>query len=98
MSTDQPELPELWRDVFMVVREVPGRGLCGIQRFIFSCGLLTDLRFDGAFYDYKARYCYPLASEALRGLAEWDGTGDPPGEWLKEKVSERMWEAPENAG
>lgn len=84
------EIPELWRDVFVCVREVPGQGLCGVQRFIYTCGLLTRMSFDGPAYNYRARYCYPLASEALRALSEWDGKGDPPGEWIKEKVSERM--------
>lgn len=82
-------IPEFWRPMFLQAREVPGRGVCGVQRFIFSCGLLTDLRFDGLGYGYSARYCYPIARDAERALAEWDGIGDPPGEWIKEKVSER---------
>jgi len=83
------EVPEHWRSEFRVVRRVPGRGLCGIQRFIFTCGLLTDLKFYEMENDYTARYCYPNEREALRALQAWDGTGDPPGPWIKEKVSGR---------
>lgn len=83
------EVPELWRDAFLVVREIPGRGLCGLQHFIYTCGLLTNMRFDGVSYAYDARYCYPLLGDALCALREWDGKGDPPGDWVKEKVSER---------
>lgn len=82
-------LPEIWRKEFLLVREIPGHGLCGVQRFIYTAGLLTHLRFDAFTYDYDARYCYPIAADALRDLLQWDGTGDPPGEWIKEKVSER---------
>lgn len=83
------EVPELWRDSFIALREVPARGLCGLQRFIFTTGLLTDLTFDGMAYNYSARYCYPRMIDAWHALATWDGTGDPPGEWVKEKVSGR---------
>ena len=83
-------IPDIWRDQFLATREIPGHGLCGVQRFIFTTGLLTHLRFDAFTYDYAARYCYPIAADALRDLRTWDGTGDPPGEWIKEKVSERM--------
>jgi hypothetical protein len=82
-------VPELWRCQFIEARELPGQGLCGVQRFIFSCGLLTELTFDGYSYDYTRRYCYHLASHALEALRTWDGKGDPPGEWIKEKVSGR---------
>lgn len=84
------DLPELWRGAFLGLRKVPARGLCGIQRFAFTCGLLVDLKFDGTFYDYSARYCYESFAEALQGLVLWDGKDDPPGEWIKEKVSERF--------
>jgi hypothetical protein len=87
------ELPALWRDQFIATREIPGCGLCAVQRFAYTCGLLTGLRFDGHSYFYVARYCYPNGVDALRDLAVWDGQGDPPGEWVKEKVSERMRDA-----
>lgn len=92
-------LPEVWRSEFLAVRDVPTRALCGVQGFIFTCGLLTNLRFDGLLYDYDARYCFESRSEAMRALLAWDGTGDPPGEWIKEKVSGRSrlpepWDQP----
>lgn len=82
-------IPELWQDEIDNPRLVPGRGLCGTQRFIFTTGLLTNLRFDGLTYDYDARYCYPIAKDARDALEAWDGNGDPPGEWIKEKVHGR---------
>lgn len=73
-----------------VSREIPGQGLCGVQRFIFTTGLLTHLRFDSVSVDYAARYCYESHRDALEALATWDGKNDPPGDWIKEKVTDRL--------
>lgn len=89
MDTLETLVPPEWRDQFMDARAIPGRGLCVVQRFVFTCGLLTGVTLNGLCYDYTARYCYPIGSDALRDLREWDGAGDPPGEWVKEKVSGR---------
>lgn len=87
------EVPGAWLTEFLLLRSITGLGLCGVQRFAFTSGLLVNLRFDGLSYFYDARYCYSTANEALKDLAEWDGQGDPPGEWIKEKLSER-WRCP----
>lgn len=84
------EIPKIWRDEFLSTREIPSRGLCVVQRFIYTCGLLVNVRLDDYTYDYDARYCYPIGADALVALRDWDGTNDPPGEWVKEKVSERV--------
>jgi len=86
MST---QLPDMWSDAFLAVREIPGLGLCAVQRFVFTCGLLVNVRISGLSYDYDARFCYSLSRDALRDLQDWDGKGDPPGDWIKEKVSGR---------
>lgn len=88
--TVEVDVPEEWRTEFVMTREVAGRGLCGVQRFIYTCGLLTDLSFSGLTYGYSARYCYEVPLDARAALGEWDGVGDPPGAWVKEKVSERL--------
>lgn len=82
-------IPPEWKTTIPFAREVPGRGVCGLQSFVFTWGLLVNLRFDGMFYRYDARYCYPLFGDARAALRDWDGTGDPPEGWVKEKVSER---------
>jgi hypothetical protein len=82
-------IPNIWRGEFLAAGDVPGRGLCAVQRFIYTCGLIVNLRFDGLAADYDARYCYPSGRDAIAALFSWDGIGDPPGEWIKEKVSGR---------
>lgn len=67
-------------------REIPGQGWCGIRRMVFTCGLFINL--DD--YGYSRRYCYGDELEAKMALSIWDGQGDPPGMWIKEKPSERL--------
>ena len=63
------------------VRYVPTRGYCGIQQMLFTCGLFVTLDE----YGYKGRYCYRSEEEAVAALEEWDGEGDPSGDWLAKK-------------
>jgi hypothetical protein len=66
------------------IREIPGRGICGLQRFIFTTGLVIGMDEIG----YQGRYCYSTENEALDAINSWDGTGDPPGLWIKYKGRE----------
>jgi len=65
------------------IRDIPGRGLCGLREFIFTIGLCEGL----TEHDYKGRWCYPkdLADEAIIAFLTWDGIGDPIGDWVKYK-------------
>lgn len=86
------DIPDEWKEPggIVLVREVPGQGVCVLQHFIFTCGLLTNVTFPlWCTYDFAARYCYESFADAKHALATWDGKGDPPGPWVKEKLSER---------
>jgi hypothetical protein len=63
------------------LREIPGRGVCGLHRFIFTVGLMVGLDRTG----YKGRYCYESNAQAKEALETWDGIGDPSGTWIKYK-------------
>lgn len=82
-------IPAQWRDQMKEPREIDGK-LCCLQHFIFTTGLLVGVTFDGMTYNYEARYCYATVVDALGALIRWDGQGDPPGPWVKEKVSGRL--------
>jgi len=82
-------IPAHWAKQLFLPRVVPGHGLCVLERFLTTVGLLTNVELDDAGYGYARRYCYPLWNDAEAALQEWDGSGDPPGEWIKEKVSGR---------
>jgi hypothetical protein len=63
------------------IREIPGKGLCGLRKFIFTTGLVIGM--DEV--QYYGRYCYSDESDALKALNEWNGKGDPSGPWIKYK-------------
>lgn len=71
----------LERSGYYHIREVPGKGLCGIARMVFTSGLCYGLNEES----YVGRYCYEHFDDALKALEEWDGNGDPPGDWIKHK-------------
>lgn len=55
--------------------------VCGLHRMIFTVGL-----FVGLTRNYReGRYCFPTYRDAELALEEWDGIGDPPGNWIKYK-------------
>lgn len=57
-------------------------GKCyAILRFIFTTGLVVGIDSVG----YESRYCYSNHIDAVKALEEWDGTGDPTGNWIKQK-------------
>lgn len=63
------------------LREVEGRGLCGLMKFIFTTGLVLGLDE----HSYRGRYCYSSAADAQSALDSWDSQGDPGGPWIKYK-------------
>jgi hypothetical protein len=39
---------------------------------------------------YRTRYCYERSFEAVHAFLTWDGEGDPPGMWVKQKPEDRL--------
>lgn len=52
-----------------------------IGKFVYTYGLLVGISGWG----YKKRFCYESYAQALEALLTWNGNGDPPGAWIKEK-------------
>jgi hypothetical protein len=63
------------------LREIEGRGVCGVFRFLFTVGIVLGIDSTG----YKGRYCYGSHIEASFAINLWDGQSDPPGDWIKYK-------------
>ena len=61
------------------LRNVPGRGWCGIERMIFTWALWYGMDRFGK----SGRYCFDSLSEVVAALNAWSGKGDPPGDWIK---------------
>lgn len=62
-------------------KKLPNKGICGLQNFVFTTGIVIGLTPIG----YYGRYCYSSQSEASHELINWDGQDDPKGNWLKYK-------------
>lgn len=66
---------------YIGVKEIEGHGICACLQFLFTIGLVTGIDNFG----YKGRWCYGSMVEAVYALDTWDGSGDPPGNWIKYK-------------
>lgn len=67
-------------------RQLPSGEWIALQAQLFTTGLFVGL----TDYGYRTRYCYEQASDAVAACQQWDGLGDPPGPWIKEKPSGRL--------
>jgi hypothetical protein len=65
---------------------LPTGVIAGIMPQLYTCGLFVGLNESG----YSRRYCYATKQQAVEALDAWDGNGDPPGPWIKEKPSDRF--------
>lgn len=63
------------------LREIPGKGVCGLYRFMFTVGLCVGIDETG----YHGRYCFKDLMDARVALKDWDGIGDPIPLWIKYK-------------
>ena len=61
-------------------RILPSGECAGVSKMLFTVGLLVGLSDV-----YRTRFCYPTFVDACEALYAWDGEGDPPGPWVKEK-------------
>lgn len=84
---DQPLTREEFEQLGYAVgkRLVSGEWLA-VQKMIATAGLFVVTDNIG----YRTRYCYEHMHEAVLACMEWNGVGDPPGNWIKEKPSERL--------
>lgn len=64
------------------MRVAPSGEIVGLMSFLFTTGLVVGISDSG---DYRTRFCYAKPLDAFNALRAWDGVGDPPGVWIKEK-------------
>lgn len=73
------QIADAWLTLF--ARRLPSGEWACVHQFIFTFGLLVGVTTT----TYRTRFCYEHMSDAIVALATWDGHGDPPGPWIKEK-------------
>lgn len=89
MTEREPNLhgvdPALWdicaANGYRLMRKVSTGEVIGVRQMIYTWGLFVGLNDCG----YRTRFCYPDAVSAAFACVQWDGVGDPPGPWIKQK-------------
>ena len=72
------------------VKQLTTGELAGVSDYMFTAGLVVGLDATG----WRTRYCYATRPLAESALAAWDGNGDPPGPWIKQKPEDRHGPGP----
>jgi hypothetical protein len=62
-------------------RQLPDGRWIAMGRLLYTTGLFVGIDRVG----YKTRFCYETAPDCFAALQLWNGKGDPPGPWIKEK-------------
>lgn len=81
----------LKQDGHVIIKELPDGKVVALHEQIFTTALLlvTDnyktKAVDTYWNGWIRRFCYEERLEALIAGRQWDGVGDPPGKWVKEK-------------
>lgn len=73
----------LRREGYIEPRQLPDGRWIGVRRFFHTVALVVGLDETG----YSYRYCYEAHRwpDAITDALEWNGEGDPPGMWIKQK-------------
>jgi len=79
--TDEEFIAIMRSNGYVCVQKLPNGMWVGMQRMLYTTGLFIGLTVEG----YSGRYCYERFADVKDALQTWDGTGDPPGPWIKYK-------------
>jgi hypothetical protein len=74
----------LERQGYYKVRRLPDGRWLGVQKMLYTAGLFI-MTVEAPI----TRFCYEHPAEAEQAFDEWDGNGDPPGAWIKQKPEDR---------
>lgn len=67
------------------IKVLPNGEIAGVRDYLFTASISVGLNE----FTYRTRFCYETRVEAEGALFGWDGKGDPPGKWIKQKPEER---------
>jgi hypothetical protein len=70
-------VPKLNSEGYFGIVDKGESGLCGIRSRLYTAVLAVGLGYSGPLSTYE----YESEREAEEALREWDGSGDPPGNW-----------------
>jgi hypothetical protein len=71
---------------YMEIRRFASGELGALHPQLFTVAVVVGLHDTG----YRTRYCYEHFNDAQAALQAWNGKGDPPGPWIKQKPEDRL--------
>jgi len=72
-------IEEIAKDEGYLVTKVMNGKVYGLNRFMFTVGLVVGIDETG----YAYQYCYDNYVDALVDFQTWNGEGHPSGDWIK---------------
>ena len=72
---------------YFYTRQLDSGVWIGVRKMLVTWALIVGIDAQG---NYRSRYCYEQYHDAVEALQTWDGDGDPPGPWLKQKPGDRL--------
>lgn len=74
----------LSRQGYTDLRELWSGEIAGLHKMMYTTGLVVGLTRTS----WRTRFCFDQEEDARTALLSWDGTGWPPGYWVKQKPEE----------
>jgi len=62
-------------------RLLPSGEWAALQKMFYTTGLFVGIDT----FTWRTRFCFDTYDEAAAALLVWDGSGFPPGYWIKQK-------------
>jgi hypothetical protein len=78
---------------FYRARQLPNGEWLALAPMMFTTGLCLVAEpdpSDQVSNGLRTRFCYEHARDAEAAFLAWDGVGDPPGNWIKQKPEDRL--------
>lgn len=77
-----------WGQQYGMVRELDDDRYVAVVPFLFTWGLIWGHKKE-VLFGHSDRWCYKSFHIAFVAATVWDGTGDPPGNWIKHPLTGR---------
>lgn len=87
LVSDDTQLHDLLvKEGYLFPRKLPNGEWLALKKMLYTTGLFIIENKTS----WRTRWCYENHNDALAALVYFDGVGDPPGPWIKQKPEDRL--------